>query len=221
MSQTKENKVYFTELCEKRWLSAKTFELVLSRPPSFEFRAGQRIRFIRHNLERDYSLVTAPDQPTLGLCVRLIEGGAFSPLLHNAAAGSRFDFTGPHGYFYFQPSQRPAIFVATGTGIAPFCAMARAGVTGFTLLHGVSSPNDLYYKELFLATAKLYIPCLPDITNAPANSYEGRVTGYLEKHLPHGSYDFYLCGRRDMIRDVILLVDDHFRGSLVYTEIFY
>jgi NAD(P)H-flavin reductase len=221
MPQTKENSDYFSELREKRWLSAKTFELVLSRPPSFEFRPGQRIRFIHQNLERDYSLVSAPGQPTLGLCVRLVEGGMFSPLLHAAAIGSRFNFTGPHGYFYFQPSQRPAIFVATGTGIAPFCAMARAGVTGFTLLHGVSSPEDLYYKELFRSTAKLYVPCLPDITEAPVNSFKGRVSGYLANHLPPGPYDFYLCGRRDMIRDVILLVDAQFQGSLVYTEIFY
>jgi NAD(P)H-flavin reductase len=49
----------------------------------------------------------------------------------------------------------------------------------------------------------------------------GRVSDYLEAHLPDGAYDFYLCGRQDMIRDVTLLVDEKFPGSLVYAETFY
>jgi hypothetical protein len=36
-----------------------------------------------------------------------------------------------------------------------------------------------------------------------------------------GLYDFSLCGREEMIRDVILLVDQRFPDSLVYTESFY
>jgi ferredoxin-NADP reductase len=48
----------------------------------------------------------------------------------------------------------------------------------------------------------------------------GRVTGYLEGHLPLGAYDFYLCGRGEMIREVILLADQKFPDSLVYTEPF-
>lgn len=35
------------------------------------------------------------------------------------------------------------------------------------------------------------------------------------------AYDFYLCGCREMIRDVTLLVDERFPGSYIYTELFY
>ena len=44
--------------------------------------------------------------------------------------------------------------------------------------------------------------------------------GYLEAHLPSGAYDFYLCGKGEMIRDLIHLVDQKFPDSLVYTEPF-
>jgi benzoate/toluate 1,2-dioxygenase reductase subunit len=44
---------------------------------------------------------------------------------------------------------------------------------------------------------------------------------FLEKNLIPGRYDFYLCGRREMIRDVTFLVDEKFPGALVFTETFY
>jgi hypothetical protein len=47
------------------------------------------------------------------------------------------------------------------------------------------------------------------------------VTDYLQKNLAPGEYDFYLCGRREMIHDVTLLIDERFEGSLIYTEIYY
>jgi ferredoxin-NADP reductase len=98
-------------------------------------------------VERDYSLVSAPVDPTLALCIRKVAGGRLTPDLSNAPVGSQFHFNGPHGYFTFRPSTRPAIFVATGTGLAPFVSMARSNVTGFILLHGVNLASDLYFSD--------------------------------------------------------------------------
>ncbi|MBW2146314.1 MAG: hypothetical protein JRI22_04760 [Deltaproteobacteria bacterium] len=205
-------------------LSETAFEIELTRPPSFEFTAGQSIRFIHKAMERDYSLISAPGDPTLALCVRNVERGRFSSILTSAGVGAQFYFTGPHGYFTFRLSLRPAVFVATGTGIAPFVSMCRSGATGFTLLHGVRLPSDLYYQPLFRVAAQLYMPCLsgaPIESPKLAHTFRGTVTEYLERLLPSGLYDFYLCGRREMIQDVTLLVDERFPGSFVYTEVFY
>ena len=49
----------------------------------------------------------------------------------------------------------------------------------------------------------------------------GRVTDYIAGELPRRTYDFYLCGRGEMIRDVTHLIDDRFAGSKVYTEVFF
>lgn len=215
---------YSAELLSRRWLTAGAFEIELVRPESFTFEPGQRIRIIHLGNERDYSLITTPTDSTIALCAYHVQGGHLSPLLASAKIGAVFSFTGPHGYFTYRPSTRPSIWVATGTGVAPFLSMARSGVTGFTLLHGVRTSEDLYYEQVFRAAARRYIPCLSGEQNrlgSGADGFHGRVTDYLEEHLPVATYDFYLCGRQEMTRDVTLLVDERFPGSPVYVETFY
>jgi ferredoxin-NADP reductase len=204
--------VYAVRLLKRQRLDGGTFEFTLSRPDGFSFRAGQRIRFENPSGERDYSLVNAQAAAELQLCVRIVPDGHFSPRLAHAAIHSRFDISGPHGYFIYQPAERPAIFVATGTGVAPFVAMARSGVRGFTLLHGAPDADGLYYRAELRAAAA---------AGAPPEAFTGRVTAYLAAHLPPGAYDFYLCGRSEMVRDVTLLVDRRFPASLVRSEIFF
>jgi ferredoxin-NADP reductase len=212
---------YDTALLERRQLSDNTFEAVFSRPSSFDFTAGQRIRLIHEGLERDYSLANAPVDAVLVLCIRQVAAGRFSPLLSSAPVGTAFTFSGPHGYFVFQASARPPVFVATGTGVAPFAAMARAGVSGFTLLHGVRQAGERYYASLFRSKARRYLVCLSAEDSSEAGTFRGRVTDYLASRLEPDRYDFYLCGRAEMVRDVTWLVDDRFPGSMVYTEIFH
>lgn len=209
------------ELLQRSRLSAGTFELVLSRPPDFTFEPGQRIRLRDSPEERDYSLANAPRDSSLRLCIRRIPSGGVSTRLLATAVGSPLTFTGPHGFFVFRPSPRPAVFVATGTGAAPFAAMARAGSRGFTLLHGVRSAGELFYADLFQTTAGDYTPCISGKQPPAERVFPGRVTAYLERELTPGVYDFYLCGRREMVRDVTWLIDEHFPDSRVYTEIFF
>jgi len=58
-----------------------------------------------------------------------------------------------------------------------------------------------------------------------AHSYGDGVSetryGMVMKDRRKDCSDFYLCGRQDMIRDVTLLIDEEFQGSLVYSEVFY
>jgi ferredoxin-NADP reductase len=221
---TSRPKEYRSVLVETRWLSSSAFEVRLSRPEGFSFRAGQHIRLRCQGLERDYSLISGPEDAELALCVRNVPRGALTPHLASLEPGSELVFAGPHGHFAFRPSERPAVFVATGTGIAPFAAMVRAGVRDFLLLHGVRDPEELYYEALFRGTPAEFVPCLtgwgPEGKPRP-DAFFGRVTAYIERRLPRRAHDFYLCGREEMIRDVTLLVDEAFPGSRVYSEIFF
>lgn len=213
-----------TELISRRWLSKKAFEIELSRPSGFQFTAGQTIQFVHGDIERYYSLISAPGDPTLALCVRFMEGGNFTPTLATTDIGTRFKVTGPCGYFAFNASPRPPVFVATGTGVAPFVSMARSGVRDFTLLHGVSFSEDLYYQDLFREIANNYVPCIsgpiPEELMLPGK-FEGWVSDYIRKNFSRTEYDFYLCGRDEMVRDVTLLIDDCFPGSRVFVEVFF
>jgi ferredoxin-NADP reductase len=216
--------VYATALVHRRWLSAKAFEIGLSRPAGFDFQAGQSICFVHEGRTRHYSLTNGPAEPGLSLLVRHLREGVFTPVLAEAELGTRFQYTGPHGYFLFRPSQRPAVFVATGTGIAPFMAMFRSGIHAALLLHGVRTADELYYERFLRTLPVRYVACLSenDAAESPADrAYAGKVTGYLKNRLDRRAYDFYLCGRQDMVRDVTLLADEYFPASHIYTEVFY
>jgi ferredoxin-NADP reductase len=212
------------ELLKRRWLSQKAFEIELTRPAAFEFKAGQTILFIHESIKRYYSLLSTPDDPNLALCVHYVQKGHFSPVLAGAEIGTRFSVTGPHGYFTFRPSARQPVFVATGTGIAPFISMGRCGVTDFILLHEVEFAEDLYYQNLLPKIALNYVPCLlkplpGDIQ--PPGTFHGHAADFMREKLQPASYDFYLCGEREMTREVTLLADDRFPGSYVFKEVFF
>ena len=148
-SPEKPEAIQTVELLQRRWLTKNAFEIELTRPPSFEFKPGQTIRFLHESLERYYSLLSTPDDSNLTLCVCHVPQGDFSPLLANAEIGFQFKLTGPHGYFTFKSSSRKPVFIATGTGIAPFVSFARSGITDFTLLHQAISADELYYQSFF------------------------------------------------------------------------
>ena len=217
---TTSEKIYPTEILDHRWLSNKAFEIKLGRPAAFNFKPGQRISLNYKNHDRDYSLASSPDESDIRLCIRYVKEGLLSRALGDADKGTGLTFCGPHGYFTFKPSVRATIWVATGTGIAPFRSMARCGMAPDYLLHGVETASELYYAEELQPAAGNYIPCLSQPGQSPA-AFKGRVTDYLQQQLAPGNYDFYLCGRREMIRDVTMLVDDQFEGSFIYTETFY
>ncbi len=226
ISKTPDNPVAIqkVELLQRRWLSKYVFEIELTRPPDWDFKPGQTICFIHGSLERYYSLLSTPGAPTLEICVYLVPGGSFSPVLADAEVGTTFKVAGPHGYFTFNRSERAPVFVATGTGIAPFVSMGRSGMADFSLLHEVESAADLYYQDLFREIASNYIPCLTETSSAdplPPDTFHGNAAEFIRQNLPSAAYDFYLCGDREMAREVTLLVDEQFTGSYVFKEVFF
>jgi len=213
-----------TQVISRRWLSESAFEVELSRPRHFHFKAGHTIQLVYQDQKRYYSLASAPSDLTLILCVNFIAKGYFSPLLASAEIGFKLGFTGPHGYFTFSPSPRSPVFIATDTGIAPFVSMARSGMRDFTLLHGARHAGELYYQDLLRQSAQKYLPIvweIPDEVHATSGLFHGKMVNLLAQHLEPGCYDFYLCGWQKMIKDVTHLIDDRFPGSHVYTEVFY
>jgi benzoate/toluate 1,2-dioxygenase reductase subunit len=235
--------MYATTIVGLRSLSEATFELSLRRPPSFEFTPGQYVSLTLDGERREYTVISAPSARTLDFCIRAT-GGGFTSRLAGVRRGAPIGLSGPKGYFTYRHSRRRAVFAATGTGIAPFVSYARAGVTGYVLLHGVRNRRELYYRDLLSSRALAYVPCLsgtPDDALGPgarglsrgasvegraapgASTREcrGRLTAYMVRRLDRGVYDFYLCGRSDMIVDAVKIIDERFPGSFVYTEPFF
>ena len=215
-------KRYTCRLLARRWLDADTFELTLSRPAHFDFAPGQRIDLYLGDSARAYSLVSAPFEPQLTLCIARVAQGRVSPHLAEATLDSTLHFSGPFGYFLFRPSVRPAVFVATGTGIAPFVCMVRAGIRNVTLLHGAADATRAHYGQWLAPRVAHYLACLsgPGAGEPPLPVFHGRVTDYIERHLCGQNYDFYICGRPAMVRDVVGIIDRRFPEARVRMEIF-
>lgn len=207
-----------------QWITNQTMEIAFERPGEWTFRPGQKVILKRGELFREYSLISTPKEPELRLLVQHVSEGKFSSLLARLSVGDHLWVSSPRGYFSYQSHGSNAVFVATGTGVAPFISFTGSGVAGFLLLHGVRFMDQLYYREVLEKSAEKYIPCISGgigEQESRGDLFQGWVTTYIDTELPMGEYDFYLCGSGEMIGDVIGIIDSRFPESRIFTESFY
>lgn len=222
MEKVGDQRPFETTLAARQWLAPGMLEIRLKRPADLRFIPGQFMRFFMKGYQRDYTMVSSADADTIDFCVAIEERGRFSNKIQKVAIGDAFLLSGPHGYFVFQGDLNPAVFVATGSGIAPIVAFCRAGIGGACLLHGVQSRDQLVYRDTLASRLRDYVPCISKARGAddapPGAGYTGRVTDYLNEKLVPGVYDFYLCGQRSMIQDAIAIIDRRFPDSRLFSE---
>jgi NAD(P)H-flavin reductase len=108
------------------------------------------------------------------------------------------------------------LFVATGTGIAPFRSMLLSQLergTGqpLTLFWGLRYNRDLYYQQELAEWAARY-PKFSFVTtlSQPDQDWrgrKGRVTSLVQERVTSvGNLAVYLCGNGDMIKEVTELI---------------
>lgn len=172
-----------------------TFERTGGAP--FHFRAGQwvQLRMPMHDrdgqpLRRAYSIASGPDGgPRFDLAVTHIDEGPGSKHLHAMAVGDTVEALGPQGHFALPPEgPAPALYVATGTGLAPFRAMLhealRAGHTRpMWMLVGVRTPADMLWEDELRAIEKAHPWFRLEVTlSRPPGGWAGR-TGHVQQHV--------------------------------------
>lgn len=190
--------------------------LTLQLPSSetFKFYAGQYIELIlKEGKRRSYSMANSPDQAAaLELHVRHMPGGVFTDHVFGAGATQMKEreimrFEGPFGSFFLrEETQKPIVFLASGTGFAPIKAiiesMIERGVQRKAVLYwGARRPHDLYMDEL----ARGWASALPDFEYIPVVSdalaedqWVGR-TGFVHQSVIEdfsdlSGYEVYACG---------------------------
>ena len=168
------------------------------------------------NITRAYSIASPPDGNRFELCLNLVEQGLFSPFLFQLQPGDVVETSAPLGYFVLRNPGRDAIFVATGTGIAPFRSMLRAWLAqndraALTLIFGVRYEHSLMYRDEFEALEREHanFRFLPTLTR-PEPSWTGRA-GRVEQHLlevigDRRDFDVYICGLKAMVDEVRALL---------------
>lgn len=229
-----------------RRLTAATFVLRLSRE-GLVFRAGQHValRPAGQPDERDYSLYAGEQEPFLEVLVREVPEGVVSPRLGACRPGDALHLGGPTGVFVLdrrdvpeaggaggQPgaasggrsgagggARRPLLFVASGTGVAPFHAMFRTwpGLPA-TLVHGVRHAAEAYDRADF--PPDRHVLCTSR-ERAPG-AFPGRVTDWLRAHPVAPGTAVFLCGNAQMIYDAQdILTAQGVPPQAISTEIYF
>lgn len=168
-------------------------------------------------VQRPYSTASAPGSVVLEFLVRRVEGGTFTPALWATGAGARVWLGRAKGTFTFGAADpRQPVFVATGTGLAPFVAMLRSMPDRRpgpppVVVHGVAHVPELAYRRELSALAEAgrisYLPTVSrpvDAANAGWAGAVGRVADALAPAVADGGIDpsafvTYLCGNPGMI----------------------
>jgi ferredoxin-NADP reductase len=173
-------------------------------------------------VQRPYSIASSPS--TVGsegyeMYIRLVTGGAFTPLLWRMPVGHRMRMIGPKGKFTLDAEDdRTHLFISSGTGNAPFVAMMRWLLEQGTprravFLNGCSYVADIGYRSLLEGWERdgVYpLTFIPTISRPAAPENAGWIgrTGRVEKivapvcdelGLTPDDTVAYICGNPDMI----------------------
>ena len=208
---------------------------------NMQFVSGQFVEFmLKDGSRRSYSIAnshTVEGVRALEFHIRHLPGGKFTDKLFNAGfkVGEVMRFEGPQGSFYLRDSDKPAVFVASGTGFGPIKAMLEFAVKvgdqrAMTLYWGCRSKRDLYMLDLpreweaQLPNFK-YIPVLSDAI--AVDGWSGR-TGFVHQAVLDDLADLsghqvYACGapvvvesaRRDFTAQRGLPEDEFFADSFL------
>ncbi|MBM3859864.1 MAG: oxidoreductase [Verrucomicrobia bacterium] len=182
-----------------RDLTARCYVLRVERL-GMSFRAGQSITLgvRRMRVNREYTIYSGEQDNFFDVLIRDIQDGIVSPALRRCAPGEELECAGPYGSFVIEKPEdtsRRHLFVATGTGIAPFHAMARTHPNlNYRLLHGVRLLEERYD----MADYANYVAC---VTGEQVGDFRGRVTDYLKQHPTDPQTICYLCGNGKMLSE--------------------
>jgi len=197
----------------------KHLEFEMEGVPHFGFVPGQWLSLKQtrpdgEELTRAYSIASPPaDNSRFALCLNRVQDGFMSNFLCDMRDGENISCQGPFGDFILRPPLRGTIFIATGTGIAPFRSMlhwlladpSRHQNRSFFLLFGSRTEKDIYYHQEFLHLAAEHatFDYLPTLSRG-GPEWKG-LRGYVQEHVPgivqgRAEMNAYICGLDKMIK---------------------
>ncbi len=208
--------------------------LRLLDPPQIYFKAGQYVDLLVPGTRewRSYSMANPPSQSgKVELMVKLMPDGLFSSYIErHLQKGERLTLQGPYGNFYLRETEREALFIAGGSGMAPILSLLRdMAVRGVskkvTFFYGARARRDLLQlEELYELEGRLphfrFIPALSE--PLPADAWQGEVglvTEVVQRYVQSfADKEAYMCGPPAMIDAALLLLS---RGGMPEDQIFF
>ena len=198
---------FITTIIAIESLSAEIVKLVVKTKDGrkINYLSGQYANIEIPNLgvTRSFSFSGKPNSDTVEFIVRLLPQGAMSDYLRKEAKeGDTLNMISPFGSFYLRDIEKPTLFFAGGTGIAPFLAMLeRLNTEGLKqpikLFYGATTDENLVELDRLdaLKTTLLfdYMTCVS--VEKSEKHAQGFVTQWINKDfLGDSNYDAYICG---------------------------
>ena len=195
------------------------FKLAFEPGTMFDFDPGQFVNAMaesdgdRKIIKRPYSIASPPyEKGFIDLVWKRVEGGFMTNYFWKLKEGDPLQIQGPLGRFGLkQPLPRRIVFVATGTGIAPFRSMIhqmfKDGMDReIWLIFGNRYETDILYDEEWkkLRASHSNFRYVPTISRPKHWTGEKEyVQKLLPKYLktPQDTY-LYICGLTNMITEV-------------------
>jgi ferredoxin-NADP reductase len=197
---------------------SKHLEFLVEGVDQFRFAAGQFVSIKQMKPDgkehtRAYSIASPPrDNATFDICLNRVDEGFMSNWLCDLEAGAPMQFHGPHGLFTLREPHSDAIFIATGTGIAPFRSFLgwlfekpeRNHGHDYWLVFGTRYEDGIYYREEFEELAKKHPNFHYTATLSRCKEDWQGCRGYVQDHvreIARGRSELraYICGLNDMV----------------------
>lgn len=182
---------------------------------SFSYEPGQwlnlRLSQEKSANKRAYSIACMPQGQTpveVELAVTNVADGVLSSALHAMQRGARAWVDGPHGFFTREGSalHEPALFIGTGSGVAPLRAMLQAAYADApsaavptTLLFGCRSQDDVLFRQEFETLAREQPSFQLCVTLSRPDAAWTGLRGYVQHHVAsliasRPARHVYVCG---------------------------
>ncbi|MCX7656598.1 MAG: FAD-binding oxidoreductase [Treponemataceae bacterium] len=174
---------------------------------------------LKESVQRAYSMSSTPqDKNHIEFLIRLVPGGIATTWVHQyLKEGDSVEVVGPFGEFGVRETDAMMIFVAGGSGMAPFKSilnhMAETGQwtnREIWYFFGARSKRDMFYLEEMAALEKRFpsfhfVPALSepkpeDSWNGPVGLITNVLDSYFKERIPRNKpMEGYLCGSPGMI----------------------
>lgn len=211
-----------SKVLELRNLSPASYLLRFTRE-NIDFKPGQHlvIGYGEEGKGREYSIYSGVNDDYLEILVREVIDGKISHMLKNLTPGDEVQLNGPFGFFLSNinpPQDKKLLFIASGTGIAPFHSYIKSFPdTNYKLIHGIRTSDEAYENHHY--RKEKYITCT---SRDSGGAFSGRVTDYL-KNMPIDKDSLiFFCGNNNMIQDAIeILLKKGFSYDQMFTEVYF
>jgi benzoate/toluate 1,2-dioxygenase reductase component len=214
--------------------TALGFSIKVDNRSSLGFLPGQyvNVQVPGTDQARSFSFASGPAEDEAAFLIRNTTFGVLTTYLRDRAKiGDKISFNGPLGSFYLRKIERPVLFLAGGTGLAPFLSMLNkieqdgGSEHPIHLIFGVTNDADL----VGIDKLEEYAERLPNFTfttvvaaEESSHPNKGYVTHHMKpEHLNDGFVDIYLCGPPPMVDAVRkYLADQGIEPASFYYEKF-